>query len=342
MGKAPFVAMQTDLPKEVRVELIAEITGHDRDAVLGKLFRLWAWCTDRGLLDAPDDCDGYAVPERVIRQFLGERGVEAMLGDGCDELALGERRSDGLIYLRGTHETVSRLRALRSTAVTGGRSAAGGNRRGAGGRFVSNQQFDQPTVQPATSCGPADDQPASSREPAAASEIPQTTDHREEERTLSRAIPVVVPPSAKYDPDSPADRMRLAEQVYSRVNEAMPVVAAELGLSKPIPLPPVVPSSPQRAIRDLLSRVREEGAMAPIACDRVVESAIADARARRDPTFLGAKLFTEGGWAHARELIPGFRRPETSRSSPVARGDPRVGRVEPKRPEDYPEGDIPL
>jgi hypothetical protein len=34
-------------------------------------------------LDAPADCDGYAVPERVIRQFFGERGVEAMLGDGC-------------------------------------------------------------------------------------------------------------------------------------------------------------------------------------------------------------------------------------------------------------------
>lgn len=186
MAKAPFVAMQTDLPKEVRVELIAEVTGHDRDAVLGKLFRLWAWCTDRGLQDAPDDCDGYAVPERVIRQFLGERGVEAMLGDGCDELAMGERRQDGLIYLRGTHETVSRLRALRSTAVTGGRSAAGGNKRGAGGRFVSNQQFDQPTVQPATSCGPADDQPATSRPPAAASEIPQTTDHREEDLPPAR------------------------------------------------------------------------------------------------------------------------------------------------------------
>lgn len=234
MGKAPFVAMQTDLRKEDRVDLIAEITGYNRDEVLGKLFRLWAWCTDRGLDDAPDDCDGYAVPERVVRQFLGERGVEAMLGDGCDELAMAERRPDGLIYLRGTHETVSRLRNLRSTAVAGGdaaerqrRSAAGSGGRGSNGRFVRNQQFDQPTDQLDTSRSPAWIQQDSSSEPSATSEIPQTTDP-DPENALSRAIPGIPPtPVTPAAQERAARKCRLLVESWDFAGRAFREVQAE-------------------------------------------------------------------------------------------------------------------
>ena len=159
MSRAPFVAMLTDLRKEERVRFTADFCGYNEDEALGKFFRLWSWCTDRGLDDSPDDCEGYAVADPVVRRFLGPRGVDGILGDGCDELAMGERRPDGLIYLRGTHETVSRLRTLRATAVAGGRSAA--DRaikigRGKGGRFVSEQ-----TITPAD--GPAGHQPDTSR-----------------------------------------------------------------------------------------------------------------------------------------------------------------------------------
>lgn len=220
MSRAPFVAMLTDLRKEDRIELISDVTGFNRDEVIGKLFRLWAWCTDRGLEDAPDDCEGYAVPERVVRQFLGPRGLEALLGDGCDELAMGVRRDDGLIYLRGTHETVFRLRSLRSTAVTGGRSASRGNGRDVGGRFVRNQQIIQPTVQPGASSGPAENHPAPSREPAASSEIPQST---EEKISPSRAIPPSTEHSATPTP------VPVHQEIWSELEQARSRVAAAIG-----------------------------------------------------------------------------------------------------------------
>lgn len=234
MGKAPFVAMQTDLRKEDRVEVIADLTGFNRDEVLGKLFRLWAWCSDRGLDDAPDDCDGYAVAERVIRQFFGARGVDAMLGDGCDELAMGVRRPDGLIYLRGTHETVSRLRALRSTAVAGGRSAAGASGRSPDGRFVRNQQIIQPTDQPETSRPPTGDQPTSSCEPAAASEIPQST-----EEELPPAGARAIPPSTEHGTEHDAQAQRR---------------------SPPNPRAPEAPPTPvdRATVRDRLRRALEQ------------------------------------------------------------------------------------
>jgi len=243
MSRAPFVAMKTDLRKEDRVEVIADITGFDRDQVLGKLFRLWAWCTDRGLEDAPDDCDGYAVPERVIRQFFGERGVEALLGDDCDELAMAVRRPDGLIYLRGTDETVARLRGLRATAVAGGRAAHEQNKRDGEGRFVRNQQFIQPnhrqstaedrtdgpdckepTICPAdgpagdqlsTSRPPAASQLATSREPAASSEIPQTTDHiPESEIPAKRSRACRLAPD--WEPERSDANVRAEQQAKAR------------------------------------------------------------------------------------------------------------------------------
>ncbi len=97
---APFVAVRTDIRKEERVRFIADHAGYNDDEAIGKLVRMWSWCTDRGLEDAPDDCDGYAVPDAVVLRFLGPRGVAAILGDGCDELAMGARRHDGLIQLR--------------------------------------------------------------------------------------------------------------------------------------------------------------------------------------------------------------------------------------------------
>lgn len=215
MSRPPFVAMLTDLRKDERVDVIAEASGFNSDEVLGKLFRLWAWCTDRKLADAPEGCDGYAVPEAVIRKFLGPRGVEAMLGDGCDELAMGVRRSDGLIYLRGTTETVTRLRGLRATAAAGGRSAAGNTPRNDEGRFVRNYQNSQPTVQPE----PAELQPSLRLEPAgdpAASSVqPQATatSHRSEEE------PARSPPAPRGRKPPTGDHQRVIAAFETRYTE---------------------------------------------------------------------------------------------------------------------------
>lgn len=170
--RAPFVAIRTDIRKDERVLMIADVGGYNRHEAMGRLLDLWAWCSDRKLADAPDDCDGYAVPDAVVRRFMGPRGVEAMLGDGCDQLAMSARRPDGLLYLRGTTETVARLRGYHRGAVAGG-VARGGGKRDSGGQFVGLDTNDQRYRHPDTTLEPAVHQPDSSLPPAVSSEYPR-------------------------------------------------------------------------------------------------------------------------------------------------------------------------
>lgn len=121
---APFVPLRTDLRKDERVLVLAEIAGYNRQEAIGRLFDLWSWCTDRKLADAPAWCDGYAVAESVVRRFLGPLGVEAILANGCDELSLGRRVQDDLIYLRGTSDQVARRRGRQKSASAGGTARA--------------------------------------------------------------------------------------------------------------------------------------------------------------------------------------------------------------------------
>jgi len=363
MGKAPFVAMQTDLRKEDRVELIAEITGYNRDEVLGKLFRLWAWCTDRGLEDAPDDCDGYAVPERVIRQFLGERGVDAMLGDGCDELAMGGRRPDGLIYLRGTSETVSRLRGLRSTAQTGGWSAAGANRRAKDGRFVRNQQNLQPTDQLRTSRtpadGPATDQPDSSREPAASSEIPQTTDP-DQSPSPARAIPPTEYPTRNgmgpsgepsLDSETPQARATIslssaapageARMLLQELDQARAEAAAEIGVDAQ---PLVFGDVGERVLSEMLAAARARGQTELDKLVRQVRHAIAMAKlettsGEKPIEWLTGAVFAERNF---RRLVGKTATPTTTRGWNRRNAEAAYGRVDPPAPEQFGRGDVKL
>lgn len=216
-GRAPFVAVRTDIRKEERVRFIADHAGYNEDEAIGKLIRMWSWCTDRGLEDAPDDCEGYAVPEAVVRRFLGARGVEAILGDGCDELAMGALRPDGLVYLRGTAETVRRIRSLRSSASAGGKARVANGWRAAG-RFVSSTTDDQPPAdQPPAgevSAGSQSLQPSTSRPPAATSEIPDP-------RSLSGDHP-----HARAIPTSLAERTAVREQLRAKLQAARTRAAA--------------------------------------------------------------------------------------------------------------------
>lgn len=175
--RAPCVDIRTDALKDERFEVLSELGGYNRFEAIGRMFALWAWCHDRGLKDAPDDSDGYAVSEAIVRRFLGPDGVKAILADGCDELALGAARDvDGLIYLKGTSDYVAVLRARRVVAVVGGRARATAARTSAG-RFAGprldectedhedaelDDAFDsRPNVSPTTI-----DQPPTTRTPA--------------------------------------------------------------------------------------------------------------------------------------------------------------------------------
>lgn len=167
---APYIAIYTDVRKDERFEVLGGIAGYNRHEALGRLTSLWAWCRDRGLQDAPEGSDGYVISEGVIVAFLGERGVNAILGGGVDDLALGVRVESG-IYLRGTSEAVAALRKIARTASAGGKARAAAPR--VGGKFAS-ASCEPAGDQPATSQEPSGDQPETSREPAPTS-VPPTS-----------------------------------------------------------------------------------------------------------------------------------------------------------------------
>lgn len=145
--RRPYVAVETDVAKDESFAVLADICGYSRDEALGRIIRLWAWCSDRKLADAPDDCPGYAVPRGVVLRFLGPHGIEGIMGGGVDEFALGREFRGGLIYLRGTDVTVASMRARAAGASPGGKTRAcevlATSSRGPNGKFVGKTTFTQ-------------------------------------------------------------------------------------------------------------------------------------------------------------------------------------------------------
>lgn len=207
--KAPYVAMETDVHKDERFGALTDIAGlANRYEAIGRMHALWSWCTDRGLLDAPEDCDGYAVHDAVVRRFLGPKGVEAILAEGCDELALGVRRPDGLIYLRGTSETVRHRRRLARTAQAGGEARSRAPRHQ--GRFVpydtNLQPFgwsvagDEPPIgHPGGWSDSQDGEIAKSKLPASES-VAANTNHQPSGWLMAGESPAIAPAGTSVQP----------------------------------------------------------------------------------------------------------------------------------------------
>jgi hypothetical protein len=185
--KAPCVDVRTDVHKDVRFEVLGELAGYNRYEALGRLHALWSWCVDRGLQDAPEDSDGYVVSDAVVRRFLGPNGITAILGDGCDEFALGERRADGRIYLRGTSEYVSDRRSRAVVASAGGQARAASAPPREQGRFVSTPTIDQPEHQQPASNPPAVE-PAATQPTPASSPSPSPSPSEIQNTLTPRAI----------------------------------------------------------------------------------------------------------------------------------------------------------
>jgi hypothetical protein len=188
--KAPCVDMKTDVHKDPRFEVLGELAGYNKYEAIGRLHALWSWCTDRGLKDAPDDCDGYAVSEPIIRRFLGPRGVVAILADDCDEFALAERRDDGLLYLRGTSEYVAARREHSRGSSAGGIARSRGPR-GRDGRFgePTNNHPAEPWSRQPSQPGLDHGSPAPSSSPSSSSSDPRSETPRESTSVRADAPP---------------------------------------------------------------------------------------------------------------------------------------------------------
>ncbi len=136
------------------------------------------------------------------------------------------------------------------------------------------------------------------------------------------------PPSVgNYNPDDPRARGRLAESTYRRVSDALIALSAEMRHPAPLPFPAITPGSHPQSLRDLQERVREEGAAAPLVCDRVVDNLIAQAREERSVEWLAEKAFAAKPWATARAWMPGA----AARRRGPAKGDPLPPAPAPRR-----------
>lgn len=135
-----------------------------------------------------------------------------------------------------------------------------------------------------------------------------------------------------FDPNRIGAKREIAEAIYRRLSDERLAAAARLGIANQIAFPPLTPATRPQGFRELLDRVAEEGTDAPRVCEIVVSNLVAEAAATKSIEWLSEKAFTAGGWRHARSYVPGQRAGPATRS-------PHVGRVEPLRAEEYPEGD---
>lgn len=227
--RAPFIAVETDLSKDERPAVIADLCGYNVYEARGRLITLWSWCADRRLRDAPEDCDGYAVPEAVIRRFLGSDGVRAILGDGCDELALGARRPDGLIHLRGTSHTVASFRALRTWSTAGGRSRCESASRVAG-------RFARSAADHATAGGNVTDNTDEVLQNLHYSSVSQTTNHQQSDQPFTSHAPAVTsvdPDPRSQIPDLRSDLARPGDLVSPSAAKPSPASRSERAIRLP-------------------------------------------------------------------------------------------------------------
>jgi hypothetical protein len=311
---APFVAVRTDIRKEERVAVVADIGGYSRYEALGRVVDLWCWCTDRGLEDAPADCEGYAVSEGVIVRFLGPRGVEAILGGGVDEFALGERRPDGLIFLRGTTDTVSRLRAWRNSSSAGGAAASEAVKgRRHRGRFVAKATKAPAGHRQHAGKSPADDRKSTGcdrRDPD-----PDPDPIPEKELPLAPPAPR---PAVEPEPRQQSDHQRVVSEfntLYTERYGSAPTWDAARG------------AMVKRLLRSH-------------AADEVIR------RARimltQPPEFLGRSPCDLPTLVQHFDKLSQPTRAGPQRSAARAPGGGVMGRVEPEKPENYASGDVKL
>jgi hypothetical protein len=203
----------------------------------------------------------------------------------------------------------------------------------------------QPAVpQPEPTPVPAVSPPAPAREDIArthGAECPSQTANGQIRPFLPPAVEATLranpppAPSAPFDPADPRALGRLGDATYRRVSDARIAMAAELKLPAPIPFPAITPSSETRGLTELRARIREEGALAPAACDRVVANLIAQARTKRSLDWLSERAFGDKAWTNARDgvdpsarsAIPRSGRPEQPSTPQPPRFTPTVDPV---------------
>jgi hypothetical protein len=142
---------------DARFTALGELAGYNEHEALGRMARLWRYCTQR---------NAYIAPEAIIRACLGPKGVEALI-----DADLGERTPEG-IRIRGTSGRVEWLEEARNGSSAGGKARAATAERGADGKMLPRQNGESIQRNPAEStAGKTLDQPAGVQPPAPSSPL---------------------------------------------------------------------------------------------------------------------------------------------------------------------------
>lgn len=298
-----------------RIAYLGELAGYSTMEALGRLAALWSRCTELQT-DRPGAFE--------IRSCLGPRGDQLLVECGLGEAIGDEVRVRGC---QGRTEWFGEVGPGAPRQTAGGKARASKAQRDARGRLLPTSK-----APPASGdagpmldvAGPATVQHPSNR-PASDPDLdPEIRDTRS-----ARAIP----PTTDYDPSSIQHVNAWVDWTYRAVSESLVAVAAELGIPDALPFP-MRQNTPveSRGARDLRDRIREEGAIAPQVCKRVVEALAAEARETKGIDWLSEKAFTPGGWRHARDAASGRRQRRAPRRATEA-----IGAASPRT--DHPEGD---
>jgi hypothetical protein len=305
----------------------------DSDHARGRCEHMWVACTRRGESD---------LPQWLVEQILGESGPDALVEAELASWSAGRGDSKTRrLRIGGAAKHCLWMSSSKDQLKQEQRAKGGESRAKTSSRQLDGTFAPHPAEHPAPSSSSEISSASTSeifpevppaRDPAVPTPIPTPNPAlprapAQVGRTSVTRAELVESIAGPYSPDDPRGRGRLAEATYRRVSDALVAIAGEFKLPAPLPFPAVTPGSHPQSLRELQDRVREEGAAAPLVCDRVVANLIAQAREERSVEWLAEKAFSPKPWAAARQWTPGA----AARRRGPARGDPLPPAPAPRR-----------
>jgi hypothetical protein len=289
------------ISRDPRITMLAQALGWSRRETLGCLVGdIWPIAYDQR---------AWLLSEKVIDAAAGRVGFAAAMAD-CD---LARRARGGKFAISGARERIEYLNKKKDAGHVGGiKSAESREKNSSKSQARASGVLEHGGSTPQARGNPI--VPDTATAPDAALSPPADPPERESPAVAAAAIRSGQ--HAGFDPEVPGHRAALAEWTWTEISRRRGSLAREFGSVLPLPLAPITPATHPPAFRELLARVREEGATAPAICLHVIEAATVHARKERSVEWVGEKLCTEGGWRWARGQVPTWRTATSSAKEP--------------------------
>jgi hypothetical protein len=306
--------------RDPRITMLATMVGWSRREVVGCLVcDVWPIAYDQGT---------HLVSERVIDAAAGHAGF----GAAMIEVGLAKRDRSGKLAISGAKQRIEYLAkksraghegGVKSAQVRARKSKQTSSTAGSTTQARRNPPVPDPDPPPVLVPDPVSDPVPAEEE---AERAPRGNEAAAASSPVGR-ITMPVWPEGAYSATNPTHRGRLAESVWRALSDARLAIGADLGLT-PLPLPPLGVGGQTRGMRDLLDRIRLEGALAPMVCTNVLSNLVADAKETQSLDWLSEKAFSEGSWQHSRDAIARGTRAPPKQSGAVGAASPRSDHAE--------------